>query len=78
MGPDMNIIFEMTLAQRNIILEADQDNLKKYVEAFAWVKSENAFISWEWQIGLTTTSIEDKAILEEAMRTTSSAHCLAW
>ena len=43
MGPD--IIFEMTLAQRNIIFEAEQDDLKKHVEAFSWVKSENAFIS---------------------------------
>ena len=46
MGPDMNIIiFELTLPRRNIIIEEDQDNLKKHVEAFSWVRSENAFIA---------------------------------
>ena len=46
MGPDMNIIiFELTLPRRNIIVEEDQDNLKKHVEAFSWVRSENAFSS---------------------------------
>ena len=45
MGPDMNIIFELTLVQRGIINEADQDDLKKHLTAFSWVNKDDAMIT---------------------------------